>query len=447
MTAKLWSEEFRPKKTLDVVGNPKAVSAVIKWIEEWKRDKISKNALLLHGPTGTGKTSCAYSLANELNFDRIELNASDARTRDIIDKIVGSAASSGTLDIEKKKKIIIIDEVDGIHGKKDYGGLAALKNAIKATRQPIILMANDPYSLAQDFRSLCHLVEFRRINQRTILKSLKSICRRKGVEADERALKIIATNANGDMRAAINDLQSLCEGNPDLKFSDIEILSLRDSETKIFQVITKILKTNSCDRAREAMWDSNEQPDTILNWIVENVAIEYSDPEDLARAFNYISRADVFMGRIYRRQAWGLLSYASELMSAGVAVSKKRKYHGFSRYRYPSTFSIMARTRKERNLNDGISQKVSIVCHVSRKVARAEFLPMLNIVMNNDSHMGARLSSELGLGLEEIESFIADEKHAKQIYHLSEEIRKERIRASLHRNSRKQQVTLFNFGD
>ncbi|MFQ5975349.1 MAG: replication factor C large subunit [Candidatus Hydrothermarchaeales archaeon] len=444
MTAKLWSEEFRPQKILDVLGNPKAVNALMGWIGGWKEGKVSKNAVLLYGPTGTGKTSAAYSLANELNFDRIELNASDTRTKDVINRIVGSASSSGTLDIEKKRKIIIVDEVDGIHGRKDYGGLSALKNAIKKTRQPIILMANDPWSLPQDFRRLCLIVEFRKINQRTVLKTLKSICRRKGIEADERALKIIATNANGDLRSAINDLQALSVGNPDLKFSDIEILTLRDSETKIFHTIAQILKTNSCDRAREAMWDSNEQPETILNWIVENVPIEYTDPEDLARAFNYISRADVFMGRIIRRQSWGLLSYASDLMSVGVATSKKQKYHGFSKYQYPSTFALMARTRKERNLSNAISKKVSNVCHVSGKVAKAEFLPMLDIVLNNDPYMGARISSELELGLEEIESFVDDEKQAKHIYNASEDIRKEKLKASLHKDAVKQ-VSLSEF--
>jgi len=444
MTVKMWSEELRPQKIHDIVGNPKAVNAVMEWIEGWEKGKANKKAILLHGPPGTGKTSCAYSLANELNFDRIELNASDKRTKDVINRIIGSASSSGTLDIEKERKIIIVDEIDGIHGKKDYGGLNAIKSAIKKTRQPITLIANDPWSIPPDFRSLCLMVEFKKINQRTILKTLKSICRRKGVEADERALKIIAINANGDLRSAINDLQALSEGNPELKLQDIELLSLRDSETKIFNTLAQILKTNSCQRAREAMWETNEQPDTMLNWIVENVPIEYTDPEDLARAFNYISRADIFMGRINRRQSWGLLSYATDLMSAGVAIAKKRKYPGFNRYHYPSTFALMARTRKERNLNNDISQKISNICHVSRKVARSEFLFMLNIILNKDPHMGARISSELELGLEEIESFVDDEKQAKHIYNTAEDIRKERLTALLHKDAGKQ-VSLFEF--
>ncbi|MFQ5887734.1 MAG: AAA family ATPase, partial [Candidatus Hydrothermarchaeales archaeon] len=114
MTAKLWSEEFRPQKILDVVGNPKAVNALMGWIEGWKEGKVNKNAILFYGPPGTGKTACAYSLANELNFDKIELNASDTRTKDVINRIVGSASSSGTLDIEKTRKVIIVDEIDGL---------------------------------------------------------------------------------------------------------------------------------------------------------------------------------------------------------------------------------------------------------------------------------------------------------------------------------------------
>ncbi len=115
-----WVEKYRPQSLKNVAGNPGAIQKLVSWAEEWKGGIPKKKAVLLYGPPGTGKTSAAYALARDLNYDTIELNASDTRTHGIINRIVGSASTSGTLS-PGKGKIIILDEVDGIHGKSDRG--------------------------------------------------------------------------------------------------------------------------------------------------------------------------------------------------------------------------------------------------------------------------------------------------------------------------------------
>ncbi|MEE9474209.1 MAG: AAA family ATPase [Candidatus Hydrothermarchaeaceae archaeon] len=206
-----WVEKYRPASLKNVAGNPKAIQKVVSWMEEWRDGVPEKKAVLLYGPPGTGKTSAAYALASDMDYDLIELNASDTRTQGIVNRIVGSASTSGTLG-PVEGKVIVLDEVDGIHGKSDYGGLSALKKWIKASHQPLVLIANDPWSLPKEFRSLCEMVEFRRIDQRTVLRLLKDICTKEGIETQEQVLKIIATNSGGDLRSAINDLQSLAGG-------------------------------------------------------------------------------------------------------------------------------------------------------------------------------------------------------------------------------------------
>ncbi len=421
----LWVEKYRPKRLADLVGNPRTIKRLSEWVSEFEAGTAKKKALILYGPPGSGKTSAAHALTAELGYDIIETNASDVRTKDRVKKVVGTASSMGSLDPVKKGKLLLVDEVDGIHGKSDYGGLSAVKEIIKKTNEPILLLANNPWSLPPDFRALCELLEFKRIDRRSILKALKEIGVKEGIKTDEKTLSIIAMNANGDLRAAVNDFQALGIGGT-ITVLDAQSLFMRDSELTIFKALAQIFKTSNCDRAREAVFESDEDPETLLQWVGENLPQEYEDPGDLARAFNYLSRADVFLGRIKRRQDWRLLGYTSDLLSCGVAVSKRRDYNKFVRYQYPGIFALLARTRAKRNLMGDIAGKISRKCHVSSKVAAKEFVPMLERLFR-DVHRAARLASYFGFDTKDIEYF--DEENAKKIHETAEKLTEEKIKA------------------
>lgn len=446
-----WVEEYRPRKLEDIAGNPKAVKKLVAWVEKWKKGRPKKRAILLYGPAGVGKTSAAYALARELNSDFIELNASDFRTRDIINRIVGGATSSGVLSQERTGRIIIVDEVDGIHGKADYGGLSALMKLIKSTSYPIVLIANNPYKLSRDFRALSLMVEFRKISERSVQRVLKEVAGREGIKTDEKVLKVIAANAGGDLRAAINDFQAVAQGRERVGLSDVELLYMRDTEIKIFEVLARVLKTESIDRAREALRESQEDPETVLKWLVENVPIEYKRSEELAEAMDRLSRADIFFGRVRRRQDWVLMKYAIDLMSAGVAKSKKAKYRGFTRYSYPKTFIMLARTRKARKESRELALKIQGKrgyvnrVHCSLREIEQEFLPMVEQIMENNRAMAAQLTSETGLEFDDIRALIGDKEEAGKIYELSQEIARERLRARMLGDKSKQ-ASLFEYG-
>jgi replication factor C large subunit len=426
-----WTEKYRPHRLKEVAGNPGSLRILKEWVEGWKTGIPKKRAILLYGPPGVGKTSVALALAEELGYDAIELNASDTRTKDVIHRLVGSAATHGTLDPERGKKILILDEVDGIHGRSDYGGLSALKRWIKETHQPFILIANDPWKLPPDFRSLTLMVVFKKVDSRTILKVLTQICRREGIETEERVLKVIATNSNGDLRSAINDLEALTEGRKELSLPDLVPLTMRDSELRVYDALARIFKTRSSERALEAVRECGEDPETLLKWIVENLPLEYQDPPDLARGFDRLSRSDVYFGRIRRRQDWALLRYAVDLMSAGVALAKEREYRGYIKYQYPQVFVLYARTKKERGIVETLSSRLSQKLHTSRRVAREVHLPMLRAVFSESVEMGGQVASEMELPLQEIDLLLREEERAKAIYERAKEITEGRIRERL----------------
>ncbi len=96
-TAKEWAEKYRPKSLADVVGNPTATGQLKLWAQQWLDGTPEQKAVLLHGPAGVGKTSTAYALAIDMGWEAIELNASDQRTADVIERIAGSASRMSTL--------------------------------------------------------------------------------------------------------------------------------------------------------------------------------------------------------------------------------------------------------------------------------------------------------------------------------------------------------------
>src|SRR5919107_2693084 len=133
----MWSEIYRPIKVQQMVGNEEARLAAVKWISGWV---IGGRPLLLIGPPGTGKTTLAHVLSRQFNYDMIELNASDNRNK------IGLKAHITPMfyndSLFGRKMLLFLDEVDGISGREDTGGIDALINMMKEPMIPVIMAAN-----------------------------------------------------------------------------------------------------------------------------------------------------------------------------------------------------------------------------------------------------------------------------------------------------------------
>ena len=371
----LWTQKYAPKSLEEFLGNREAVNHIIKWISNWKNEK--KKALLIHGPPGVGKTTLMPLLAKKFNYHLIETNASDVRAGDVIKDKFEKALSQASLFY--RGRIMVFDEVDGIASSEDRGAVKEILTIIKTTRYPVVLIANDAYAPAlRNIRDYCEMVEFKKIDSRLILKRLKEILAEEGITYEEAALATIARNANGDLKAAINDLQIVAEGKDHITLQDVKVAGYRDIERNIFDALRIIFKTESAQVANMATANLDKDPDEFLLWIRENVPIEYEKADEVALAYHFISRADVFKGRITRQQYWRYIVYVLQLLSVGVAMSKHEKYRKFTKYRYPAKLKRMSMTKQARAEINELLDEIAKKTHTSRKVARC-YIPLLKI--------------------------------------------------------------------
>ncbi|RLG82291.1 MAG: replication factor C large subunit, partial [Thermoprotei archaeon] len=198
-----WIIKYRPKRLGDVVDQDKAKQEFIAWLKSWISGKPSKKATLLYGPAGCGKTSLVEAAANEYGFELVEMNASDFRRRQDIERIVGIAARQRSLFA--RGKIILLDEVDGISATADRGALDAILHLIEVSKHPIVMTANDPWNpRLRPLRDAAKLIAFNRLTERYVYQVLKRICAAEKLECDDDALKFIAKRSEGDLRSAIN---------------------------------------------------------------------------------------------------------------------------------------------------------------------------------------------------------------------------------------------------
>src|SRR3989344_3785203 len=380
-----WTEKYRPKSVNNIIGNKESVNSLKKFI-------LEKKPTILFGPAGTGKTSSVHVLATELNYEILEINASDQRNKDKILEIVGS--SSKQLSLFNSGKIILIDEVDGIAGNEDRGGIAALNQIIKETKHSIILTANDPYSKKlSELRKKCCLVEFKSIPIEEMYLTLKNILEKENVLYHEDILRKLARRSNGDLRGAVNDLQTLTQGKKELL--EIDTVEEREKEETIFNALRTIFKSKDLNLILESFENTNVDLDECFLWLDENLPIEYKKPLDLQKAYNALSRADIFKKRIFRNQYYRLLVYRSALMTTGVAFAKKDNYLGFTPYkRTTRLLKIFIQNMKNAKRN-AIAEKLATYTHCSlKKTVQNNFSILKMLVKKNINPVELHLTEE-----------------------------------------------------
>jgi len=308
--------KYKPKSLKEIFGHDKQIQELKKYI-------LQKKPILIYGVTGIGKTAAIYALANDLGYELLEINTSDLRNKEQIDNIIKNNLQQKSLF--QKEKIVLIDEVDGINSS-DRGGLQELIKLFENAEYPIVLIANNPWdSKFKTLRQKCKLIEFKKLSDEIILNILNNINKKEKLNVSLELLNDISKNSRGDLRSAILDLELAKINNKNI--------DLREKKETIFNVLKQIFNKKEIN-AR--IFDNlDENLDETMLWLEENIPREYNN-EELDKAFNSLSKADVFRGRIRRWQYYRFLVYQSLLMSAGVSLAKDKENNNHTNYQRTS---------------------------------------------------------------------------------------------------------------
>jgi replication factor C large subunit len=380
-----WTEKYRPSTLAEVRGNDKARDALREWAETWDDHR---EAVVLYGSPGIGKTSAAHALAADMGWEVVELNASDQRTAEVIERFAGRAAKNATLDgaagrtggetagqAGVGRQLVVLDEADNIHGTYDRGGAAAITRLVKESGQPIVLIANDYYEISRGLRNAAQEIEFRDISARSIVPVLRDICRKENIEFEPDALQQLAETNSGDLRGAVNDLQAVSQEDKRLTIEDLATGG-RDRTVGIFDFLDAVLKEESAEEALYSAYDVDETPDDLVKWVEDNLPKVYEGAE-LARAYEHLANADRWIGRVRATQDYSYWRYATDNLAAGVAAARDDTKGGWTRFGRPQFWRSTDETTEK------LAQKIATESGVSMSTARRQIIPFLSAMTHH----------------------------------------------------------------
>ncbi len=349
----LFTIKYKPRKLDQIVGQRRGITELLDFLKNFPKQR----AVIIYGPPGIGKTAVVYALANQFDYELVNVDSSTL-TKENEWKIKGIFSGS----LFGKKKIIFIDEVDNV------SSISRIVNLVKTATIPVIMTANDAYDpRIRRLREISKLIEFKRIRKDIIVSYLKTICERERIRVNEKEIRKIAEDSEGDLRAALNDLYIYLV---DKK----KIESYRLTQKNIFNALRNLFDSRSLDEIDVGDIDF----DTIFQWIVENVENVY-DKKGTEKMFEFLSISDLFNGLIKRKQYFPLKYYSHEIAFLGVLASSKHRKSGFTRLYPPKRINYLFKTKKKR---EEVMEKIEeffgeVKC--SRYKIEKYYLPFLDL--------------------------------------------------------------------
>ncbi|CAH0747063.1 unnamed protein product [Diatraea saccharalis] len=377
----MWVDKYKPQNLKQIIGQHGDASNVKKlcnWLSKWylnRKAKLPKpspwaknddggyyKAALLSGPPGVGKTTTVSLVCKELGFDMVEFNASDTRSKTLIKEQITELLTTNSLsgfargNIGKqamtKKHVLVMDEVDGMAGNEDRGGLQELIGLIKSTSVPIICMCNDRNS--QKMRSLvnyCYDLRFNRPRHDQIKSAMMSICFKEGVKVPPAALSQVIEAAERDVRQTLH-LLSVWAARPEAHIGH----KVKDVRLGPWEVTRKVFseeehKTMSLhDRSDLFFYDYSLAPLFVQeNYLQVTPHCPKKEILDrVSQAADSISLGDLVDARIRTNQAWSLLPI--QAMYSSVMAGQAMRGHVSAQIQFPAWLGRNSRANKMKRL-------------------------------------------------------------------------------------------------
>jgi replication factor C large subunit len=363
----MWSEKYRPQRLIDLIGNEDARKSFVEWFKKWRK---GTKPLLLVGPPGIGKTTMANLASRDFNFDMISLNASDVRNKKNIQEILEPVLGNQTV---LGQPMIFIDEVDGIHGRSDYGGVEALINILKESTIPIVLAANNGSSdKMKKIKKVVKTIVLRPLAPRLLRLYLNMILEKENAQINPGILIKLISESNGDIRSMLNSSQALVTGFEPFTERTFESLDIEEG-------INAFYKSQSIDEARAVLYSMRIDPREKINAFYSSIITSSISHLEMENFLQVISEADLLYGRIMKTQEWRLLRYLDSIL---LGLYKKDTTIRYSQYNL--SWQILNRLRWDGSKFKSISKNLSKQLHISSSTFATFYLPYILFCMKND---------------------------------------------------------------
>lgn len=362
----MWSEKHRPKQIIDMVGNEEARKSFVDWIIKWKK---GAKPVLLVGPPGIGKTTLAQLAAKEFGYDVIGMNASDVRNKSNIEELLSPLLGSTSL---LGRPMIFIDEVDGIHGRSDFGGVEALLKILKEPTIPIILAANsDDSDKMKNIKKTAKTIYLKPVPPRLLGLYLGKVLKEEGAKLSPGTTIKVIVECRGDIRSMLNMAQAQLGG--------FDVDSEKSFETLDIEAgINAFFKAKTRQEAQSVLYSLRIDPREKLNAFYSSIVTSNIPNKDMARLLDVISEADVLYGRIIRTQEWRLLRYLDNILLRLYSENLPIQYS-----QYNLSWPLLNKLRWDGKVIKSLAANLAQRFHVSQSTIATYYLPYILFCMKN----------------------------------------------------------------
>lgn len=362
----MWSEKHRPKQIIDMVGNEESRKSLVDWIVKWKK---GVKPILLVGPPGIGKTTIAHLAAKEFGYDLVGMNASDVRNKSNIEELLSPLLGNTSL---LGKPLIFIDEVDGIHGRADFGGVEALLKILKEPTIPIILAANsDDSDKMKNIKKTTKVIYLKPLPPRLLGLYLNKVLKDEGAKLSPGTIIKIIVECKGDIRSLLNMAQAQLGGFDVLSDKSFEALDVEAGVNAFFKAKTK-------QEAQSVLYSLRIDPREKINAFYSSIVTSNVSNNDMIKLLDVVSEADVLYGKIMKTQEWRLLRYLDNILLKLYSENLPVQYS-----QYNLSWPLLNKIRWDGKVIKSLAANLARRFHVSQSTIATFYLPYILFCTKN----------------------------------------------------------------